>query len=68
MIGFALVMFWVYTGLLPTMFDPLATHDPLSQVSGMKNKVPVQAANEAGDYPITYGAVTTWPVTCLAAL
>jgi len=53
MIGFALVMFWVYTGLFSTMFDLVATHDPLSQVSGMKNKVPgtpLRGAEE-GDYP-----------------
>jgi len=53
MIGFALVMFWVYTGLFSTMFDLIATHDPLSQVSGMKNKVPgtpLRGAEE-GDYP-----------------
>jgi len=53
MIGFALVMFWVYTGLCSTMFDLIATHDPLSQVSGMKNKVPGTPLRgaEAGDYP-----------------
>ena len=53
MIGFALVMFWVYTGLCSTMFDLVATHDPLSQVSGMKNKVPGTPLRgaEAGDYP-----------------
>ena len=53
MIGFALVMFWVYTGLFSTMFDLIATHDPLSQVSGMKNKVPGTPLRgaEAGDYP-----------------
>lgn len=53
MIGFALVMFWVYTGLFSTMFDLVATHDPLSQVSGMKNKVPgtPMRGAEAGDYP-----------------
>ena len=53
MIGFALVMFWVYTGVFSTMFDLVATHDPLSQVSGMKNKVPgtPMRGAEAGDYP-----------------
>jgi peptide/nickel transport system permease protein len=39
MIGFALVMFWVFTGVFGAM-DLIITHDPLSQVSGMKNKVP----------------------------
>ncbi|ERL98207.1 ABC-type dipeptide/oligopeptide/nickel transport system, permease component [Rhodobacteraceae bacterium HIMB11] len=53
MIGFALVMFWVYTGVFSTMFELVATHDPLSQVSGMKNKVPgtPMRGAEAGDYP-----------------
>ena len=53
MIGFAIVMFWVYTGLFSTMFDLVATHDPLSQVSGMKNKVPGTPLRgaEADDYP-----------------
>ncbi|MDH3262930.1 MAG: ABC transporter permease [Paracoccaceae bacterium] len=37
MIGFALVMFWVFTAFFA---DMIATHDPLSQISGMKNKLP----------------------------
>jgi peptide/nickel transport system permease protein len=40
MIGFALVMFWVFTGIYGGAFDMIITHDPLAQVSGMKNKVP----------------------------
>ena len=40
MIGFALVMFWAFTALFAGVFDMIATHDPLVQVSGMKNKVP----------------------------
>ena len=40
MVGFGLVMFWVYTALAVGAFDLLATHAPLSQVSGLKNKVP----------------------------
>ena len=39
MIGFALVMFWVFTGIFGAL-DLIVTHDPLAQVSGMKNKVP----------------------------
>ncbi|MFT7596270.1 MAG: peptide/nickel transport system permease protein [Paracoccaceae bacterium] len=39
MIGFALVMFWVFTGIFGAM-DLIVTHDPLAQASGMKNKVP----------------------------
>ncbi|MEM9523829.1 MAG: ABC transporter permease [Pseudomonadota bacterium] len=38
-IGLALVMFWVFTALFAYM-DMIATHDPLTQVSGMKNKLP----------------------------
>jgi len=40
MIGFALVMFWVFAGVFGGVFDMLITHDGLSQVSGMKNKLP----------------------------
>ncbi|MFY9212940.1 MAG: ABC transporter permease [Aestuariivita sp.] len=52
LIGFALVMFWVFTGIFGAM-DLIITHDPLTQVSGMKNKVPGTplAGAEAGDYP-----------------
>jgi peptide/nickel transport system permease protein len=39
MIGFGLVMFWVFTGIFGAM-DLIITHDPLAQTSGMKNKVP----------------------------
>jgi len=35
MIGFAIVMFWVFTALFA---DLILTHDPLAQLSGMKNK------------------------------
>ncbi len=51
MIGFGLVMFWVFTGIYGAM-DLIATHDPLAQVSGMKNKVPGTplAGAEEGDY------------------
>jgi len=40
MVGFALVMFWAYTALFTGVFDLISTHDPLTQISGMKNKVP----------------------------
>ncbi|MEM8654616.1 MAG: ABC transporter permease [Pseudomonadota bacterium] len=40
MIGFALVMFWVYAGVMAGLLDWITTHDSLSQVSGMKNKAP----------------------------
>jgi len=37
MVGFTLVMFWVLTALFG---DMIMTHDPLQQISGMKNKLP----------------------------
>ena len=40
MIGFAIVMFWVFTGVMGGVFDMIVTHDSLSQASGMKNKLP----------------------------
>ncbi|MCU9836881.1 ABC transporter permease [Ruegeria sp. WL0004] len=51
MIGFGLVMFWVFVGIFGAM-DLIITHDPLSQVSGMKNKLPGTplAGAEAGEY------------------
>lgn len=51
MIGFAIVMFWVFVAFFGA-FDLILTHDPLGQVSGMKNKVPgtpLRGAEE-GDY------------------
>lgn len=39
MIGFGIVMFWVFTGIFGAL-DLIITHDPLAQISGMKNKVP----------------------------
>ncbi|NNF24812.1 MAG: ABC transporter permease [Rhodobacteraceae bacterium] len=51
MIGFGMVLFWVYTGIFAA-FELIVTHDPLSQVSGMKNKVPGTplAGAEGGEY------------------
>ncbi|WP_163849720.1 ABC transporter permease [Pseudooceanicola aestuarii] len=53
MVGFGLVMFWVYTGLFVGLFDWIVTHDPLSAATGMKNKAPGTPLRgaEAGDYP-----------------
>jgi peptide/nickel transport system permease protein len=34
MIGFAIVMFWVFTAIFAGM---IITHDPLVQLSGLKN-------------------------------
>jgi len=54
MIGFALVMFWVFTSIFVGLFDMIGTHDPLSQISGLKNKTPgvaVPDGQDAGFYP-----------------
>ncbi|PJE28104.1 Glutathione transport system permease protein GsiD [Pseudooceanicola marinus] len=40
MVGFVLVMFWVYTALAVGVFDMIMTHDPLSTALGMKNEPP----------------------------
>ena len=48
MIGFALVMFWVFTGVFGA-FDMIITHDPLAQLSGLKNKVPGTALRSPGE-------------------
>ena len=52
MIGFGLVMFWVFVGVYGGPLDMLVTHDPLSQISGMKNKVPgtPMRGAEEGEY------------------
>ncbi|MCL4065287.1 ABC transporter permease [Pseudomonas sp. GX19020] len=49
-IGFAVVMFWIFTAIFA---DLIITHDPLVQLSGMKNKLPGTALATAaeGVYP-----------------
>ena len=54
MFGFALVMFWVFTGIFGGAFGWIVTHDTLSQISGLKNRVPgspVPDAEARGLYP-----------------
>ena len=55
MIGFGLVMFWVFTALFTGVFGLIATHDPLEQLVRMKNEVPgtpMQGVEpDAGYYP-----------------
>ncbi len=53
MIGFGLVMFWVFTAVFGGPLDMIVTHDALEQVSGMKNKKPgiPLRGTEAGDFP-----------------
>ena len=50
MMGFALVMFWVFTALFANM---IITHDPLAQLSGLKNAVPGSPLKQPapGAYP-----------------
>ena len=43
MVGFGLVMFWVFTALFA---DLIITHDPLGQLSGLKNAVPGSALQD----------------------
>ena len=51
MIGYAIVMFWVFTAIFGAM-DLIVTHDPLAQVSGMKNKLPGTPTPDGNDiYP-----------------
>ena len=40
MIGFGIVMFWVFTGIFGGLFDLITTHDVLEQSARMKNKLP----------------------------
>ncbi|MGR3344051.1 MAG: ABC transporter permease [Paracoccaceae bacterium] len=54
MIGFALVMFWVFTGIL-SAFDLILLNDPLSQVSGMKNKLPGTPLPDGSGYYLLGG-------------
>ncbi|MCO4841341.1 MAG: ABC transporter permease [Yoonia sp.] len=49
MIGFGLVMFWVFVAIFAGGFDMLITHDPLGQISGLKNKVPGVAVPDGND-------------------
>jgi peptide/nickel transport system permease protein len=44
MIGFAIVMFWVFTAIFA---DVIITQDPFIQLSGLKNKVPGIAAPDS---------------------
>ncbi|MDT8855376.1 ABC transporter permease [Paracoccaceae bacterium Fryx2] len=49
MVGFGLVLFWVFTAIFA---DQIITHDPLRQVSGLKNAWPGAAlANPGEAYP-----------------
>jgi peptide/nickel transport system permease protein len=49
MIGFGLVMFWVFAAFFGGALNMIVTHDTLSQFSGMKNKLPGTPLSGAGD-------------------
>ncbi|MDB4053107.1 ATP-binding cassette domain-containing protein [Octadecabacter sp.] len=49
MIGYAIVMFWVFTAIFVGVFDMIATHDPLQQISGLKIKTPGVAVPDGQD-------------------
>ena len=51
MIGFGLVMFWVFTAIFAGAFDLIATHDSLRPISGLKNKLPGVPVPEEGLSP-----------------
>ncbi len=46
MVGFALVMFWVFSALFA---DVIITHDPLAQFSGMRNAAPGSPLRNAAE-------------------
>jgi len=54
MIGFALVMFWVLTGIF-SAFDLIVMYDPLAQVSGMKNALPGEPLPDGSGYYLLGG-------------
>ncbi|WP_372891481.1 ABC transporter permease [Rhodosalinus sp.] len=54
MIGFGIVMFWVFAAIFGGPLGLIVTHDALNQVSGLKNEPPggvVPNAAEEGLYP-----------------
>ncbi|MEM9317582.1 MAG: ABC transporter permease [Pseudomonadota bacterium] len=82
MIGFGLVMFWIFTAFFASM---IATHDPLTQISAVRNGTPgVGLDGEEGLFPyyllgadslgrdvfsrMVYGAVSVLRIAPLATL
>ncbi len=54
MVGFGLVMFWVFTAIFGGPFDMIITHGALDQLSGLKNAIPgspVPGAPDNGLFP-----------------
>ncbi len=52
MIGFAMVMFWVFTAIFA---NQIATYDVLAQIGGLKNKVPGSALPDGSGYYLLGG-------------
>ncbi len=50
MVGFGLVMFWVFTALFASV-DLITTHNELAQISGLKNELPGTPVNDEELYP-----------------
>ena len=53
MIGFAIVMFWVFTGVFAA-FDMIMTHEPIKVYSGMRKALPGSAFERAKDGQYAY--------------
>ncbi len=51
MIGFGIVMFWVFTAIFAGM---IITFDPIAQLSGLKNAVPGSPLKDAGEGAYAY--------------
>ena len=51
MIGFGIVMFWVFTAIFAGM---IITFDPIAQLSGLKNAVPGSPLKDAADVAYPY--------------
>jgi len=47
MVGFAIVIFWIFTAIFA---DMIITHDPLAQLRGMRNAVPGSPLASPGDH------------------
>jgi len=65
MVGFALVVFWVFTAIFA---DWIITHDPLAQLRGMRNAVPGSPlVDPVGRYPYYLLGGDSLAATCSRA-
>ena len=65
MIGFGIVMFWVFTAIYGNL---IANFDPLSVMSGMRNKLPGTPASKAADWYLLGGDALSRDVFSRAVL